>query len=162
MKKAKLQKEEIEGGFQEEKGFFLVCFLGIAVLVGFILESMVILIGSLSFGLISIGIYDFSRLFLCKTKVKAMYIGHKSIKSQGRVNISQDHPIFSFEYKGKNYKVIGGEGYLFRIDKHFSKGNQYEILIYDKNPKITLRKKSELVDGVFLILMGIFICIIAI
>lgn len=100
------------------------------------------------------GIYDVSRIFLCKTKIIATYKG-------GYSRGTYERPMFSFKYEGKRYIVTSDELYSKgKINMMFSKGKQYEILIYEKNPKRILIKKSSVIQDIFFIFLGSFISII--
>lgn len=116
-----------------------------------VFTAVLYLLGSL--GVSSIGFLAVIKIFICKTKIMAVYKGREScITTRGGARYS---PQFSYKFQGKRYIESSSEMFSARkLDKLFARGKQYEIYINEKKPNSLLIRRGLQISDLLLIMVG--------
>lgn len=143
-------------------GIFFV-FFGVCGLLGFFLKnnklSFTSLMLSAALLCILLFIYAWYQVCSCKTPVTAVYL-HYNEYSGGRGQRSYA-PVFRYTYGGREYERQTYEAYSHRkIEKLFTPGETYQILINEKSPMNCVSCKRVASSNYVICLMGIIFLII--
>lgn len=143
-------------------GIFFV-FFGVCGLLGFFLKnnklSFTSLMLSAALLCILLFIYAWYQVCSCKTPVTAVYL-HYNEYSGGRGQCSYA-PVFRYTYGGREYERQTYEAYSRRkIEKLFTPGETYQILINEKSPMNCVSCKRVASSNYVICLMGIIFLII--
>lgn len=138
-------------------------FFGICGLLGFFLKnnklSFTSLMLSAALLCILLFIYACYQVCSCKTPVTAVYL-HYNEYSGGRGQRSYA-PVFRYTYGGREYERQTYEAYSRRkIEKLFTPGETYQILINEKSPMNCVSCKRVASSNYVICLMGIIFLII--
>lgn len=159
-------KTAVVKGLAAGTGIYLIVF---GILVGItpviqkrfaVGERYTVIVVCIGLGLLLVGtgIYNISRLWNCRVKMEALYMGANRQQQRGAVYYI---PRFSFCYEGKEIENTSGESFSKRrINKKFEAGKSYPIYVSAKNPYIFRTQRKPRLGDIFLIALGIAFCIV--
>lgn len=100
-------------------------------------------------------VFQYSKL-KCNKKIEATYLKFNIYKRHGTI-FNKYIPVFKYNFNGNEYENQAMQSSSKKFTKNFVVGQNYTILINEKNPKRFILNKKIEIDEILILLMGLFL-----
>lgn len=100
-------------------------------------------------------LFQYSKL-KCNKKIEATYLKFNIYKRHGTI-FNKYIPVFKYNFNGNEYENQAMQSSSKKFTKNFVVGQNYTILINEKNPKRFILNKKIEIDEILILLMGLFL-----
>lgn len=100
-------------------------------------------------------VFQYSKL-KCNKKIEATYLKFNIYKRHGTI-FNKYIPVFKYNFNGNEYENQAMQSSSKKFTKNFVVGQNYTILINEKNPKRFILNKKIKIDEILILLMGLFL-----
>lgn len=100
-------------------------------------------------------VFQYSKL-KCNKKIEATYLKFNIYKRHGTI-FNKYIPVFKYNFNGNEYENQAMQSFSKKFTKNFVVGQNYTILINEKNPKRFILNKKIEIDEILILLMGLFL-----
>ena len=100
-------------------------------------------------------VFQYSKL-KCNKKIEATYLKFNIYKRHGTI-FNKYISVFKYNFNGNEYENQAMQSSSKKFTKNFVVGQNYTILINEKNPKRFILNKKIEIDEILILLMGLFL-----
>lgn len=100
-------------------------------------------------------VFQYSKL-KCNKKIEATYLKFNIYKRHGTI-FGKYIPVFKYNFNGNEYENQAMQSFSKKSTKNFVVGQNYTILINEKNPKRFILNRKIEIDEILILLMGLFL-----
>lgn len=100
-------------------------------------------------------VFQYSKL-KCNKKIEATYLKFNIYKRHGTI-FNKYIPVYKYNFNGNEYENQAMQSSSKKFTKNFVVGQNYTILINEKNPKRFILNRKIEIDEILILLMGLFL-----
>lgn len=144
--------------------FTSVCLLFIISIIGIFCRDenleLALLIFIIGYIFLSISIYIIYSCFSCNKKIKAIFIGFNKYPSvTGKL---LNFPIYKYDFSNVSYETQSLQDIKTKVLNTYKIGEEYEIYINSKNPKLCIASKKIHIIDFFMFIFGFTLTLLSI